>query len=65
MEIVITLTRNMLININYDCDYMFNMIFSGNYVIIHVFETISVHRRKICPTYCDNLKIEDRRGFRN
>ena len=51
-EAVITLVRVMLINPDYDCDYVFDMILSVIYMNICGFEFLSVHRRKICLIIC-------------
>lgn len=49
---VITMSCVMLINLNYDCDYVLNMILSAIYMTICVFEFLSVHRRKIRLILC-------------
>ena len=43
---MIALLRIMLINLNYECDYVFNMILSAIYMNICGFEFSYVHRRK-------------------
>ena len=62
---VITLLRIMLINLNYECDYVFDKILSAIYMNICGFEFLSIYRRNICSTYCYKLKTDGLIGHRN